>query len=400
MKLTQAVVDSLTLADDETDRIWRDEDEIGFGRRLRRSPSGKVNASWVVQYRHGHRQRRMTFDGRLTAKQARAKAKEIIAKVVLDGDPQGEKKQKLAQERHTFKALVEQYLEAKEGVIRPRTFTETKRYLQESYFKQLHNLPVDSILRRDVAACVLAISRKNGQVAAARARSAISALFTWAIGEGLAENHPVIGTNKPEEPQARDRILSDAELLALWQATEEQTPFNRIVRLLITTGQRRSEVGGIAFGELNPERTLWTIPADRAKNGHKHEVPLGTLARGVIAAVPEVVGKTTLFGARTAKGFTSWNQHKQALDKQLGDKVEPWTLHDLRRTVATRLSDLGAEPHIVEQLLNHRGHKRGVAGRYNHSKYTKAVETAVLLWNNHILSLIEPKVIPLRAAQK
>jgi integrase len=388
MKLTQAAVDALTLPAGRTDHIEWDEDEKGFGRRLRVAAGGKVNASWVVQYRVGHRQRRMTLDGRKSAKQARAEAEEIIAKVVLNQDPQGEKKQKLAADRHTFKALAEKYLADKKPEVRPRTFIEWKRYLQESYFKPLHNLPVDSILRKDVADRVLAIKHKNGQVAAARARSAISALFSWAMSAGLVENNPVIGSIKPEAPPERERTLSDPELLLLWRATEEGTEFNRIVRLLITSGQRRSEVGGMCWSELDLARAEWVIPAERAKNGREHCVPLGSLALDVIRSVPEVVGKDTLF-ARSNRGFTSWAEHKRALDKRLGwPDSASWTLHDLRRTLSTGLNDLNVEPHIVEQLLNHRGHKAGVKGVYNKSRYTAAVKNAVALWNNHITTIV------------
>jgi integrase len=183
--------------------------------------------------------------------------------------------------------------------------------------------------------------------------------------------------------------LSDAELLAIWKATEEGTEFNKIVRLLLLSGQRRTEVGGMCWSELDLDGATWIIPSERAKNGREHWVPLGSLALEVIRSVPEVVDRDLLFGARADRGFTGWAEFKKLLDRRLGDAAGPWTLHDLRRTVSTRLGDLGTEPHIVEQLLNHRGHKRGVAGRYNHSKYTAAVRNAVATWNNHIIGLIE-----------
>jgi integrase len=401
MKFTAKTIAALVLPSGKADHFEWDDDLPRFGYRLRQS-GDKVNRSWVVQYRHAGQSRKMTFDPVLTLEQAKGEAKRILALVALGQDPATEKKRKASADRFTFAYLRDQYLDAKKPpVVRPRTFIEWKRYLEESYFKPLHNLPVDSILRKDVAACVLAISRKNGQVAAARARSAISALYSWAMGQGLAENNPVIGTNKPAAPPERDRALSDPELLAVWKATEEPTEFNRIVRLLITTGQRRTEVGGMCWPELNTERTAWTIPADRAKNGREHSVPLGSLATDVICAVPEVVGRDLLFGARTNRGFTGWAEFKKALDKRLGDQVRPWTLHDLRRTVATRLGDLGAEPHIIEALLNHQsGHKRGVAGVYNKSKYAAAVKAAVAMWDRHITDLIEGRdernVIPIR----
>jgi integrase len=223
-------------------------------------------------------------------------------------------------------------------------------------------------------------------------------MFAWAMENGLAETNPTVGTAKPKVPPSRSRVLSDQELLAVWNAAGDDD-FGRSVKLLICTGQRRSEVGGISWPEIKIERAVWVLPAARAKNGREHEVPLGSLALEIIRSVPQVIGRDCLFG-RTNRGFTTWALSKKALDARLGDQVRPFVLHDARRTVATRLGDLGAEPHVIEMLLNHQsGHKRGVAGVYNKSKYRAAVKSAVLLWNNHIIGLIEPKVVPIRPAR-
>src|SRR5262249_29167551 len=161
---------------------------------------------------------------------------------------------------------------------------------------------------------------------------ALNAMYTWAMSSGLTETNPTIGTPKPKESPERTRVLTDVELLAVWQATETPTEFNRIVRLLILTGQRRSECGGMSWSELNLTPATWTIPKGRAKNGREHEVPLGSLAMEVIGSVHKVAGRDLLFGARAGRGFTGWAEYKKALDKRLGDQVRNWTLHDLRRT--------------------------------------------------------------------
>jgi integrase len=392
MKLTKKAVEALMLPDDKSDAIYFDDDLPGFGYRLRKS-GDKVGRSWVAQYRHAGQTRRMTLGSAsvLTSEQARGEAKRILAQAALRQDPASERKRKASSDRFTFSHLAEQYLAAKRPVVRGRTFVEAQRYLQSSaYFGPLFSVPVDSITRRDVAARVLIITQKNGQVAAARARTALSAMFTWAMENGLAETNPTIGTAKPKAPPSRERVLSDQELVAIWKATEEGTEFNRIVRLLITTGQRRSEVGGMASTELDLALDTWTIPAARTKNGREHQLPLGSLALDVIRSTPQVVGRDLLFGARTQRGFTGWAEHKKVLDKQLGNQFRPWVLHDLRRSCATRLCDLGVEPHHVEELLNHKsGHKGGVAGIYNRAKYTIQVQKAVALWDRHLRALIE-----------
>ena len=401
MKLTSKAVAALMLPSGKTDAIFFDDDLPGFGYRLRQS-GDKVGRSWVAQYRHAGQTRRITLGSAsvLGSDQARGEAKRILAQAALKQDPGSERKRKAASDRFTFTSLVEQYLAAKKPVVRSRTFTEAQRYLQSSYFKPLHNVPVDAISRRDIAARVLVIARENGQVAAGRARSALSGMYSWAMASGLTEVNPTIGTPKPKAAPPRDRVLSDQELVAIWDAAGNDD-FGRIVRLLVTTGQRRSEVGGMCWTELDLDRSsTWTIPGSRTKNHLEHTLPLPPLAIDIIKTVPEVVGRDLLFGARTDRGFTSWAEHKRALDARLGDQVKPWTLHDLRRTCATRLCDIGIEPHVVEQILNHQsGHRRGIVGVYNKSKYTVAVQNAVAAWDRHLRALIEVgKVIPIRPA--
>ena len=206
MKLTGKACAALSSGKD--DHIeWCDE-LPGFGYRLRKN-GDKINRSWVVQYRHAGQTRRITLGSAavLNAEQARGEAKRLLAEAALRQDPATARKRRAAADRFTFAALVRDYLVAKEGAVRPRTLTEVKRYLEGPYFKTLHNIPVDAITRRDVAARVLIIGREHGQVAAARARSSVSALYSWAMENGLTETNPTIGTAKPKAPPSRARVL-------------------------------------------------------------------------------------------------------------------------------------------------------------------------------------------------
>jgi integrase len=296
---------------------------------------------------------------------------------------------------------VAEYLSAKEAVVRKRTFAEVTRYLTDPrYFGPLLGMPVDTVTRRDVAARVVVITRERGLVTAARARAALSTLFTWAMQSGIAESNPTIGTAKPKEGPSRERVLTDAELVRIWRSCRDDD-FGRIVRLLICMPCRRSEIGAIAYSEFdNPENpSTWTLPAARSKNGRAHTLPLPTMALDIIKAVPKMATRDFLFGAR-GHGYTRWADGKAALDKRAG--VTGWVLHDVRRTVATRMADLGVQPHIIEQILNHQsGHKSGVAGIYNRSSYDREVRAALALWHDHVRALIEGrerKVLHLSAA--
>src|SRR5262245_4148159 len=229
MKLDAKPVAALKL-DGKTDSIFFDDAMPGFGYRLRASGS-EVRKSWVVQYRRAGATRRMLLGSAevLSAEQARSAAKKALGAVALGQDPQKEKTTRRSADKFTLAAMVEEFLLAKEGTVRPRTFTEARRYLQGVYFKTLHSMPVDQITRRDVAARVLVITRESGARTAVAARGALSELFAWGMGQGLVEHNPVIGTNRPKTSRPRDRVLSDQELAAVWNAAGDDD-FGRILR--------------------------------------------------------------------------------------------------------------------------------------------------------------------------
>jgi integrase len=389
MKLDAKTVARLELPADKADAIHFDDAMPGFGFRLRRS-GGQVRRSWVVQYRRVGGTRRILLGSAevLSAETARAQAKKVLAKVALGEDPQAERIDTRAKAKFTLRGITADYLAAKQVTVRVRTFTEVQRYLTGPYFKPLHNMPVDQITRRDVAARLLIIARESGSVTASRARSALSALFAWAMGEGLAQTNPVVGTNQPKAPPSRSRVLDDAELAAVWSACREDD-IGRIVRLLMLTGARRTEVGGMAWREIDLERGTWTIPGSRTKNHREHTLPLPALAQSIIQSMPQMVNRDCLFGERASGGFTSWADGKAAIDARVSGQVRPWTLHDLRRSVATGMATLGVQPHIIEQVLNHQsGHKAGIAGVYNRSPYEREVKAALALWADHLRTII------------
>jgi integrase len=326
---------------------------------------------------------------KLMPDEARKAAKKILAKVELGQDPQGEKAAARLKHAPTLRSVVDDFLNAQESKLRPESYRVTKLYLTgPAYFGPLHSTTVTEITLADVAARITAIARKNGSVTAGRARSALSAMFRWAMGEGLMGAHPinpVIGTNKPKDSKPRERVLSDVELATIWRACEDDD-YGRIVRLLTLTGCRKREIGGMRWSEIDLDNATLSLPKERVKNNHAHIVSLTPLAVQIIEAVPRRAGRDHLFGDRSPAGFTRWAKLKERLDDS--SSVAEWVVHDLRRTVATRMGDLGVLPHIVEAALNHRsGHRRGVAGVYNRSRYEGAVKAALALWADHIQSI-------------
>jgi integrase len=389
LELTQKIVNTIALQPGRNDDVVWDDQIENFGVRLRRHSSG-IRRVYICQYRVFGRSRRTTLGStsRLSLAQARDAARKVLAKVSLGGDPQGDKAARRDQAGRTLGNAVELFLSAKARHVRPATLRNLRTYLSGSYFKPLHRAALAELTRADIAARLSIIDRDRGPAPALAARRAISALFAWAMQEGWIESNPVIGTRQPPAAPSRDRVLTNAELVAIWRNAGDDD-YGRIVRLLVLLGCRRQEIGGMKWDEFDSKAAVWTLPATRSKNRRSHVVPLPPVALGLIAAVPRN-GREFIFGERSGAGFATWSQHKRALDQRLGDKAAAWTLHDLRRTFATRLADLGVEPHIIEAALNHySGHRAGVAGTYNRSAYTVALKAALARWGEHVAALVE-----------
>ena len=390
MVLSAKVISALQLLPGQNDKIYFDDAMPGFGYRLRRSGC-EIKRTWIVQYRRGRSTRRILLGNAavLSAAQAREQAKKVLGRVAIGEDPQAERRDRRGKDQLSLRSVIEEYVQAKEPELRPRSFVEVRRYLTGSYFRTLHALPVDTVTRKDIAGCLVAITRESSSNTAARARDLLRAFFVWALQMGYVEQNPVLGTIKPKEAEGRSRVLSDAELAAVWRAAGDDE-HGKIVKLLILTAARRQEIGGMRWPELEEERGAWTLPAARAKNNHAHTLPLPQAAWAIINSVPRMADRNHLFGVRAERGFSTWALAKSVLDKRLMDAVAPFVLHDLRRTVATKMADLGVQPHIIEEILNHRGgHKAGIAGIYNRSSYEREVKVALLMWADRMCALAE-----------
>ncbi len=393
MRLTKATVAKYALPEGKAEALLFDQDLPGFALRVR--AGGK--RTWIAQYRLGTKQRRVTLGTTETVdpEEARRRAREALAKVSLGTDPQTEKRNAREQAAVTLRAIMPRYLAFAARRQKAGHHEDTKRYL-ERHWAPLGETSLNLITRATVSARLGEIGEKNGLFAANRARAALSAFYSWAMGEGLAAANPVVGTHKPTEEAPRDRVLTDVELAEAWRHAS-RGDFGAIVRLLILTGQRREEVGGMLWPEV--QGATWRIEAARAKNGRAHDVPLSSPALAVLARRPRREGRDFVFGSG-AGSFQGWSNAKADLDAAMlaglrglhGEKMmlPPWRLHDLRRTVATRMADIGVLPHVIEAVLNHiSGHKAGVAGVYNRSTYAVEKRAALELWGAHVAGLTE-----------
>jgi integrase len=373
MKITQTSLAALKIPQGKSDYIIFDETMPGFGVRLRAGDKG-IHRTFIAQYKIGAKHRRINLGNvaKVNLEDAKSEAKRIFGDVAHGRDPAANKVAARDDASRTLDAIIAQYLEAKSG----RRRHDSLRYQLERLWKPLHGLALGAISRATVAIQLNAIASNHGPVAANRARSTLSTMYRWAIGEGLCDTNPVIGTNKREENGPRERTLSDAEAAALWIATEDDH-FGRIVRLLMLTGCRRDEIGSLRWSEIDTGARTITLPPERTKNQQQHIVPLCDAALKILAAMPRIEGRDLVFGTRGG-GFSNWSQAKSALEVE----IKPWTLHDLRRTVRTGLRMLGVAPHVAEAVLNHLPAK--LIRTYDRNTYAAEKKAALELWANHL----------------
>jgi integrase len=372
-KITKSTVEKMP----QGSVLW-DTTLVGFGarRQLR-------HVHYLLRYRMNGHQRFVSIGrhGMWTPDAARNEARRLLGLVAGGVDP--------ASKRHhtteTFGTEVTRYLAIKSTALKARSVSEIHRHLMV-YSKPLHSLPLSKIDRRTVALRLGEVEQASGGPSRNRVRSSLSAFFAWAIREGLTEVNPVTGTGKASEGNSRDRVLSEPELSAVLAALNEDD-FSDIIRLLILTGQRRNEIGSLKWNEVDWQRKLIILGPERTKNKRQHELPMSKqvediLGRRRAAQHPRYggAGGEWVFGCR----WTSWSEPKAKLDTRLNG-VAKWRLHDLRRSAATHMAELGVMPHVIEAVLNHySGHRAGVAGIYQRAKYQDQMKAALQAWGDYV----------------
>jgi integrase len=374
--------------------------------------------SWAVRYRITGKPRKLTLDpapggALLTLAAAHKAAADALAKVAEGIDPAEQKRirretgiEAAASRAHdTVERLVDAFIE-RYCKPRNRSWKATEGYFRREVLPAWRGKSVHEIEREDVEDLVDRIAEDGRPVMANRVLAAVRKFFSWLIGPGRSSLHsrlktgnPAAGIEPPAHETRRDRVLTNAEIVSLWKALDaEGGPFAQLVRVMLLTGQRRGEVAGMSRSEVDFDNRLWTMPSVRTKNRLPHVVPLSDQVASILLSMHEIAG-SYMFTISGRKPVANFYQPKARLDKRM-KPATPWTLHDLRRTCATGLGDIGVQPHIIEAALNHvSGHKRGVAGTYNRSAYAKEKTEALQRWADHVEGLVTSnpaKVVPLR----
>ncbi|MGZ8400386.1 MAG: tyrosine-type recombinase/integrase [Methyloceanibacter sp.] len=245
--------------------------------------------------------------------------------------------------------------------------------------------PIGSIGRRDALAILDAVTDRAAPITANRLHAYLRRMFRWAIGRGLITTNPIEGLPKPSNESKRDRVLTDAELVKVWNAAEEMGyPYGPALQLLILTGARLNEIGQLRWSEIGADSI--ELPGERTKNEQPHSIPLSTAAREIIAALPRIDGSQFVFTNTGTVPINAWGRAKARLDER--GNIAAWTLHDLRRTMATGLQKLGTPLQVTEAILNHvSGSRAGIVGVYQRHDYAGEKRAALEAWGNYIVDM-------------
>ena len=286
------------------------------------------------------------------------------------------------------------------------TFKETARIFEQDVIPEWGKRPIGSILRRDVSALIDKKAASGAEVQANRILARLRTLFGWAVEKDRIPANPCDGLRPPTKEKSRDRVLTEDEIRAFWRAADTlDWPFGPLFKLLLLTAQRRDEVASMEWSEINLDTGLWSIPREKAKNDHGHDVQLSAEALAIIKALPRVVGPC-VFSTNGKTPVSGFSRAKERLDASMladlqgaaaerGDDpvetvLDPWILHDLRRTATTGMAGLRIPPHVVDRILNHTsGTIRGVARVYNRFEYVDERRTALEAWGRAVSAMID-----------
>ena len=408
MKLTEREIEKLACPPGKRDCMVFDTEQRGLAVRVVASGS----KSYLAQYVVAGRKRRVPLGSvdAISLAAARIAARTVMGDVAKGTDPAAERKVaaenvkvEAQRERMTLARLVDDWTRLHLSTRKPRYQAEAAGTIKRVFADWLKR-PAERLARKDVVQLLDRLPPSMARAAAAYGR----ACFAWGAKRDSVTGNPFVAL-PVQATTKRDRVLDDAEVARVWEAAAAiPAPFGPLVRLLLLTGQRREEVGGMAWGEVSADLATWTVPAERTKNGVPSVVPLPAAAQEMLrmrlADVREQRRGLVFPGEGGKVPFGGWSKSKAKLDRD--SKVADWRLHDLRRTAATGLQRLGVRLEVTEAVLNHvSGTRGGIVGIYQRHDWAAEKRTALDGWAAHVLAAVAgadagSKVVPMRRGRK
>lgn len=382
--LTAQWVQRVTAETARTD--YFDQKCTGLG--LRVSPSG--TKTWFFMYRPKGRSKKARLSlGRypaLSLADARESAAEKSLMVSRGQDPADDRRAQKA--APAFAELACEYID-KHAKERKRSWREDERVIARELLPVWGHLKAHEITRRDVIALLDKIVARGSGIQANRTLALIRKIFNWGISRDLVEGNPCYQVPSPAKEHQRDRVLTESEIQALWGAFEQQAPLMAaLFKLRLVTAQRGGEACSMRWQNVDLENGWWTIPAERAKNGISHRVPLSGLAISILRPLHESRGESEwVFPSPVKSAGHIANVQKAAERIREIAGVDDFVPHDLRRTAASYMTSMKVPRLVVSKILNHV--EPGVTRVYDRYSYDEEKREALNLWAGRLRKVVE-----------
>ncbi len=399
------------------DSVVADEASLpgSFGLRV----TAKGVKSWIIMYRIEdpkrpgkikQQYRKVGSYPSLSLAEARETAREALKLAGRGIDPIQAKeleKQQVASIKSVQEAVevfIQRYAKQKN-----RSWKEVERVFNYYIIPKIGDRPLPSITPADIHDVLDALMDAGHPYMANRVFAHTRKFFNWCSERHWITDPPTKNMSRPAHEETRDRILDSGEIRRLWQGCDGLGwPFGPHFKLLLVTGQRRNEVAGMKWDHLDLDNKLWTLPKEVSKAKRQHEVPLSPMAMQILESAPKdgkyvfsTTGETPISGFSRAKKrcdeLIAANQLRKAgkikwTDKMLAQNLLPaWRIHDIRRTVASGMAEIGIAPHVIEKVLNHStGQISGVAAVYNRHTYLREKTDALNAWSKALKAIVQP----------
>lgn len=361
----------------------------------------RVNAggrkSFFVMYRFEGRLRRYTLGPYPALKlgEARKKAKDALHDAAHGKDPAVAR----AHERKAirFSALGREYME-RHAKVKKRSWQEDERILDVELVPHLGGRTAKNIERRDIQRLIDAIARRPAPVQANRTLALVRKIYNFGIEKDLVSDNPCRGVPRPAAENERERVLTDDEIRRFWRASAtEPDDICGAFRLFLLTGQRHTEVLQMEQEELDLGAQVWVLPGRRTKNGLVHSVPLPDLAMTILRGLDVGSDDRRWVFESSRKSGPRRTLQKPLARIRTAAKIDDFRIHDLRRTMASKLTSAGVPRQTVARLLNHA--ERDVTRVYDRYSYDREKREAMEIWAAELLRLTRrPLSQPSRAA--
>jgi integrase len=323
--------------------------------------------------------------------EARANALAVLSQVEKGGDPAGAKQD--AKSEPTVEELAKLYVERYARANR-RSWQEDKRRIEQNIIPAIGRHKAHLVTATDLINLHEAITERGAPVEANRNIELVRRVYSWALGKRKVDHNPAERLELNPE-RSRDRVLSEDEIKAFWNALEGlalERSTQLVLKLALVTGQRLDEIAGLSFPELDFKRAVWTIPGERTKNRLTHTVPLSSLALSLLREAKKGTSPEGYLFPSAKDGRLRRRSISRALLRNSDDlKIKKFTPHDLRRTVASQMAALGIDRIVTGKLLNHASVDRDtVTGMiYDRHSYDDEKRRAVERWADRLIEIVE-----------